>query len=307
METQLASLELALEANDLSGGCEDGYSCAYTGTIAWRSATDPLPMEAEPRAVFERLFGASDGTDRRSRLDRIHRDRSILDLVVGELGSLQSGLGPRDRTKVDEYVQSVRDIERRIQLAEAQSDRELPELEAPAGIPDSFEEYSKMQLDLMALAFQTDMTRVSTLLVGREKSSRTFPEIGVPEPHHPTSHHQNRPDNLEKLLKIDTFHNEMFAYFVDKLHSTPDGEGTLLDNAILMYGAGISNGDIHYHHDLPMVLVGGGAGQLAGDRHIKFPMDTPMTNLHLTVLQKLGLRVDHLGDSNGLLKELSEI
>jgi hypothetical protein len=306
-DTQLASLELALEANDLSGGCEDGYSCAYTGTVAWRSEREPLPMEAEPRAVFERLFGASSGTDKAVRLDRLRRDRSILDTIIGQLGPLHAQLGARDRSKVNEYLESVRDVERRIQLAEAQSDREIPVIEEPAGIPDTFGAYAKVQFDLMLLAYQTDMTRVATLLMGREKSSRTFPEIGVPEPHHPTSHHQNRPELLEKLERINRYHVENIAYFVKKLAETPDGDGTLLDNMILLVGGGISNGDIHFHRDLPTMLVGGGAGRVAGNRHLRLPADTPMANLHVTILDRMGLPVEKLGDSTGTLKELTAI
>jgi hypothetical protein len=306
-QTQLASLELALEANDLVGGCEVGLACAYTGTIAWRSATTPLPMEVDPRAVFERLFGASHSTDPGARLQRLKKDRSILDSIAEDLNRFHITLTPIDRTKVDEYLDSIRDIERRIQKAEEQSGRELPAVTQPAGIPGTFEEHYKIMLDLLALAFQTDLTRVATFLVGREQSTRSYPEIGVPDPHHPVSHHQNRPEQLEKLAKINIFHMRLFAQFVEKLRATPDGDGSLLDNVILLYGAGLSNSDVHLHHDLPVMVVGGGAGQLKGGRHIRTPEHTPLANLHLTLLDKMGVRIENLGDSTGRLELVSGV
>jgi hypothetical protein len=305
--TQLASLELALESYDLVGQCEDGYGCAYSATIAWRNEKTPLPMEADPRAVFERLFGVSDSTDRKARLDQIRRDRSILDVVTGQLADIQKNLGQGDRTRLTEYVEAIRDVERRIQLADQQSDRELPTVHQPAGVPDSFEEYAKVMYDLLALAFQTDLTRVATFLYGREKSVRTYPEIGVPDPHHPVSHHQRRQDHLEKLAKINTYHVQMFAHFLEKLRATPDGDGTLLDHAILLYGAGMSDSDTHYHHNLPVVMAGGGAGQIKGGRHLRFTNEPPLANLHVTLLDKLGIPVDRLGDSEGKVPELSGI
>jgi hypothetical protein len=306
-ETQLASLELGLEANELAGGCEDAYSCAYSGTIAWRTATTPLPMEHNPRAVFERLFGASDSTDQRARLMRLQRDSSILDAVKKELADLERQLGVADRAKLTEYVASVRDVERRIEKAEEQSDRELPAVDKPQGIPVSFEEHATLMFDLMALAFQTDLTRVSTFLVGREKSIRTYPEIGVPEPHHPVSHHQKQFEMLEKLAKINTYHVTMFAHLLEKLASTSDGDGSLLDHVMIVYGAGMSNPDNHFHHDLPCVLAGGGAGKVKGGRHLKLPYDTPMSNLHLTLLDKMGIAVERFGDSNGRIELLSDV
>jgi hypothetical protein len=306
-ETELASLELALEANDLVGGCEIGLACAYTGTIAWRSATSPLPMEVDPRAVFERLFGVSESTDRTARLARLAMDKSILDSVLEDLRRVQGLTGPADRTKIDEYVEAIRDVERRIQKAEQQSARELPALGRPAGVPASYEEHCKVMFDLMTLAFQTDMTRVSTLLMGREQSTRSYPEAGVPEPHHPVSHHQNRPEQLEKLAKINIFHTELFAYLLDRLRATPDGEGTLLDNVILLYGAGLSNSDVHLHHDLPILLAGGAGGHLKGGRHIAVPEHTPLANLHLTILEKMGVPIEQLGDSTGKLELVSGV
>ena len=304
--TQLASLELAMESYDLVGQCEDGYGCAYSATIAWRNATTALPMEANPRRVFERLFGVTDSTDRRARLAQIRRDQSILDAVKEQVADLQRKLGPSDRARVREYVDSIRDIERRIRIAEEQSDRELPEVEQPAGVPASFEEYAKLMYDLMLLAYQTDLTRVTTLLYGREKSVRTYPEIGVPDPHHPISHHQGRADQLEKLAKVNTYHVQMLAHFLERLRSTPDGDGSLLDNSMIVYGAGMADSDTHDHHDLPILLAGGGAGRIKGGRHIRFKED-PLSNLHVTILGKMGIPAERLGDSTGKLEILSEV
>jgi uncharacterized protein DUF1552 len=306
-QTQLSSLELALEANELAGGCEDAYSCAYTGTIAWRTANTPLPMEHNPRAVFERLFGSSDSTDRKARLARIKKDRSVLDAVTSELNDLQRTLGTTDHGKLTEYLESVRDVERRIQKAEEQSDRELPTVEQPRGIPATFEEHAKVMFDLLALAYQTDLTRVCTFLMGREKSVRSYPEIGVPEPHHPVSHHQRNPEMMEKLAKVNTYHVKMFAHLLDRLRSTPDGDGSLLDHVMIVYGAGMSNSDNHFHHDLPILLAGGGAGQIKGGRHLRLKYDTPMSNLHLTVLDKMGIPVERFGDSEGRIDLLSDV
>jgi hypothetical protein len=302
--TQLASLELGLEANEISGGCEQGYSCAYGGTISWRSETTPLPMENDPRAVFERLFGASDGTDTQARLARLRRERSILDTSIGSLTRLRKRLGPDDQKKLAEYLESIRNLERRIQLAEAQKDRELPSIERPSGIPDTFEKHVTLMWDLLLLAYQADLTRVGTFMYGREKSSRTYPEIGVPDAHHPVSHHQRRPEMLDKLTRINTFHMKLFADFVRKLGSTPDGDGSLLDHVAIVYGAGMSDSDAHSHTDLPMVLVGG-AGSIRGGRHIRCADGTPLTNLHLTLLDKVGVPIDRFGDSTGTIEPLS--
>ncbi len=306
-ETQLASLELGVDSVETLGACDAGYSCAYTNTIAWRTATTPLPMENDPRAVFERLFGATDSTDVAARLARIRQDRSVLDYVGDRVAGLQQTLGPGDRTKLDQYFDAVRDVERRIQMAEEQSDREIPLFEQPAGIPDTFEAHSRLMFDLLALAYQTDLTRVGTFMLSREVSGRAYPEIGVPDSHHGCSHHQNDPAKLEKLAKINTFHMQQFAYFLDKLQSTPDGDGTLLDHSMLIYGSGISDGNIHFHMDLPVVMVGGGGGTLKGGRHLRYANDTPLTNLYVSVLGKLGVPVEQFGDSTGKLEYLSEI
>jgi hypothetical protein len=306
-QTQLASLELALEQNDIVGGCEFGLSCAYSSTIAWRNATTPLPMEADPRAVFERLFGATDSTDRVARETRLRRYQSVLDSVTEQLGRLNRGLGPADRAKLGEYVGAVRDVEHRIQMAEKQSHVELPSIEQPAGIPASFEAYSHVMYDMMALAYQTDLTRVATFLVGREQSGRTFPEIGVPESHHPISHHAGNPGQLAKLARINRFHATLFAHLLERLQSTPDGDGSLLDHSIVLFGAGISDSNMHLHHDLPILLAGGGAGRIRGDRHIRVEKHTPLANLHVAVLDKLGVPVERLGDSTGQIESLSGV
>ena len=303
-KTQLASLELALEANDMAGGCEHGYSCAYTGTVSWAGANTPLPMENDPRAVFERLFGSSDSTDPQARLARIKMERSILDMVTERLARLQKGLGASDRLKVTEYVESVRDIERRIQRAEEQSNRELPIVAQPAGVPDTYEEYAKMMFDLWALAWQVDLTRVTTFMFGREKSGRSYPEIGVPDAHHPLSHHQGRPEKLAKLSKLNTFHMRLFTHFVEKLRATQEGDGHLLDRAMIIYGAGMSNSDMHLHQDLPIMVVGSGAGQIKGGRHVRVVKDTSIANLHTTLLDKMGMPVERLGDSTGTVTVL---
>ena len=302
--TQLASLELALEANDMAGGCEHGYSCAYTGTVSWASATTPLPMENDPRAVFERLFGSSDSTEREARLARLRMERSILDAVSERLAQLRNGLGASDRRKVTEYVDAVRDIERRIQVAEDQSNRELPVVAQPAGVPPTYEGYAKLMFDLWALAWQCDLTRVTSFMYGREKSGRSYPEIGVPDPHHPLSHHQDRPDRLARLTRLNTFHMSLFAHFLEKLHSIREGDGRLLDRVLIVYGAGMSDSNMHHHQNLPALLVGTGSGQVAGGRHVRVAKDLPLANLHVTMLDRMGIPIDRLGDSTGKLAVL---
>lgn len=306
-ETQLASLELALESVEFLGACDAGYSCAYANTIAWRSPTTPLPMENDPRAVFERLFGASDSTDSTARLARIKKERSILDSVTDRVTELRRGIGPRDSVKLAEYLDAVRDVERRIQKAEEQSARELPVVERPAGIPPTFEEHARLMFDLLMLAYQTDMTRVTTFMLGREVSSRAYPEVGVPDSHHPTSHHQNDPEKLAKLAKINIFHMKQFAYFVERMQTTEDGDGSLLDHSMLLYGSGISDSNVHMHDNLPLVLVGGAASQIKGGRHLRYPKDTPVTNLFLNMLDKLGVPAENIGDSTGRLEHLWEV
>ena len=306
--TQLTSLELCLDPNELIGACEAGWSCAYANTLSWRNPTTPLPMENQPRAVFERLFGDADDTSQAAREARLREDRSILDSVLREIGSFRRTLGESDRDKITQYLDAIRDIERRIQLAEAQGDVELPELVRPTGgIPDTFAEHARLMFDLQVLAFQTDMTRVITFMMSREVSPRTYPELGIPDPHHGLSHHGNRPGQMEKLRQVNVHHVEQFAYFLDRLRSTPDGDGTLLDNMLALYGCGISDGNQHLHTNLPILLAGGAGGRLQGGRHIRVDEETPLTNLQLTMLEKVGVVTERLGDSSGQLTHLSDV
>ncbi|MEQ1897282.1 MAG: DUF1552 domain-containing protein [Vicinamibacterales bacterium] len=298
--TQLASLELGLESAE-AGTCDIGFSCAYTNTVAWRGAKTPLPMENNPRAVFGRLFGATGSTSQAARLERIQNERSILDSVTEKIGRLSRTLGPSDRTKLAEYTDAISDVERRIQRAEEQSARELPTLVQPAGIPSTFEEHAKLMFDLQVLAYQADLTRVVTFMIGREFSGRAYPEVGAPDAHHPTSHHENDPVKLERLSRINTFHVSLFAYFVDRLGATQEGDGTLLDHVMLLYGSGMSDGNAHSHSNLPIVVVGGGTGQLPVARHLQYPDETPLANLHVALLDKLGVRTDVFGNSTGSL------
>jgi len=307
-KTQLASLELTLEAPGLIGNCDSGYSCAYTNTISWRTPTMPMPMEANPRAIFERLFGDGDSTDPSVRLARMREDRSILDSVTSEIASMQPGLGPRDRSKLNDYLEAVRDIERRIRLAEAQSATlKLPVLGRPIGIPDAFEDHAKLMFDLQVIAFQADLTRVTSIMLGREGSNRTYRSIGVPDPHHGISHHQGDKVKIEKLARINAHHVEMFAYFLDKLRSTADGDANLLDRSVIVYGSSLSDGNMHTHEDLPILLAGGASGQIKGGRHLRYPRETPMTNLLLTVLDRVGVPEERIGDSNGKLEHLTGV
>ena len=306
--TQLASLELGLETSDLAGACDVGYSCAYINTLCWRSPTSPLPMETNPRAVFERLFGDQDTTDPTVRLARVEKDRSILDSVNQRVVELERRLGSGDRTKLTEYLEAVRDVERRIQLAEAEGARELPVFDRPAGnVPATFTDYAKLMFDIQVLAYQADLTRVITFMIGKELSNRTFPEIAVPDPHHPLSHHRNNPESLQKLTKINTLHTQLLAYYLDKLRATPDGDGSLLDQMTILYGSGMSNSNLHLPLGLPILLAGGGAGQLQGGRHLRYADGTPLANLYMTVVNKLGVPVERVGDSTGELKHLSDI
>jgi hypothetical protein len=303
--TQLGSLELALDSRDVSGSCDVGFSCTYTNTISWRNETTPLMGENNPRAVFEQLFGDSGSTDPAARLARMQKDQSILDSVTEKINALQSGLGASDRLRVNEYLDAVRDIERRIQMAEAQSDRELPEVDQPAGVPATYTEHAKLMFDLLLLAYQTDLTRVSTFMLAREISGRTYPEIGVPDSHHPTSHHRDDPTLYEKVAKINTFHLTLFSHFLEKARATPDGDGTLLDHMVMLYGAGMSDSNRHDNKGLPLVMVGGGSGHLKPAGHIRYAERTPISNLHLTILDKMGVPVDKMSDSTGKLELLS--
>jgi len=298
--TELASLELALDGRDHAGTCEGKYICAFVNTISWRSPATPLPMENNPRVVFERLFGDSGSTNPTARLALRQRGKSILDSVTQKIADLERGVGPQDRAKIREYLEAVRDIERRIQKAEEQSATEVPVVDQPAGIPATFEAHAKLMFDLQVLAYQCDLTRVITFMMGREFSGRNYPEIGVPEAHHPLSHHMYDPTKIATLAKINVYHTTLFAYYLEKLRSTPDGDGSLLDHLILMYGAGMSDSNAHNHNNVPIVLVGGGAGQLKGGRHLKYAGD-PTANLLVTVMDKLGVPVEQIGNSTGKL------
>ena len=304
--TQLASLEIGLEAPGMVGNCDSGYSCAYTNTISWRTPTSPMPMEVNPRAVFERLFGDGESTDAASRQVRSEEDRSILDFVRDDVARLQPGLGPRDRSKLTEYLDAIRDIERRIQLAEAQH-VQLPVMDRPLGVPDSFDEHCKLMMDLEVIAFQANLTRVVTFMMAREGSNRSYRQIGVPDGHHSVTHHQNDKEKIEKVVKINTHHVQMFAYLLNKLRSTPDGDGNLLDHSMIVYGSSLADGNRHTHVDLPIVLAGGGAGSIRSGRSIRYPQNTPMTNLLLTMLDKIGVPSEKIGDSTGEITHLSDV
>ena len=302
-ETQLASLELSLESAERAGSCDPGYSCAYANTLCWSSATTPLPMASDPRAVFERLFGTSGTTDPGAWLAARRHDRSLLDMVTAKVARLKGELGPRDRVKLDEYLEAVRDVERRIQMAEQQTTRELPPLDQPAGVPDAFEEHAKLMFDLQVLAYQADLARVITFMMGHETSNRAYPEIGVPDAHHALSHHGGDKALIEKLKKVDRHLTEMFAYYLDRLAATPDGDGSLLESVMMLYGSGMSDGNRHDHHDLPTLLLGAAAGPNGG-RHMRVAKDTPNTNLFLTMLDELGVPIDTMGDSTGRVDTL---
>jgi hypothetical protein len=306
-ETQLSSLQLQMDENSIIGSCDVGYSCAYSSTISWLTPTLPLMAENNPRVVFERLFGASDSTDPKVRAARLRQDRSLLDAVTDRVKQLQRRLGAADNRRVNDYLTSLRDVERRIQKTEEQSAKEVPDVARPAGIPESFDEHARLLYDLQLLAYQSDTTRVITFMYGREQSPRPYPQIGVPEPHHPVTHHQNDPVKMEKCAAIQRYHLKLFTDYLEKLRNTPDGDGSLLDHVIILYGAAISNSDRHTHGPLPTLLVGGGAGALKGGRHLVYPDHTPLTNLQLTLLNSLGVPAEKLGDSTGQFKELSEL
>jgi hypothetical protein len=297
-DTPLLSIEMALEQNYLVGNCDNGYSCVYWNTVSWRDPRTPLPMEVNPRVVFERMFG--DGGTAAQRLAQIREDRSVLDSVKTAISGLQSRLGVADRMRVTEYLDSMREIERRIQVAEKQSGESTFALpDRPVGAPEAYDDHAKLMFDLAAIAFQADVTRVFTLLLGREQTNRPYPFLGVPEAHHAISHHQGDPAKLAKAAKINTYHIELLARFAAKLRDTPDGDGNLLDHSMILQGSGLSNSDQHSHIDLPLVLVGGGAGRLKGGRHLRFPKDTPMNNLHMALLEKVGVPIEKFGDSTG--------
>jgi len=301
-ETVLPSMEMIASEIDLvlGGQCEAGYSCAYMNTVSWQSPTTPLPVENNPSVIFDRLFGEGGSPD--ERLDRMKRKRSLLDRVNSDLARLQRSLGPSDRLRISEYLDAVREVERRIQMAEEQnSNSTLPVPNRPIGIPSQYDDHLRLLYDLQWLAYQGDLTRVFSLMYGRELNSRSYPEIGISEPHHGLSHHGDRPEQIEKFSRLNTYQVQLFAYFLDKLRSTPDGDGNLLDHTILLYGGAMSNPNVHLHVNLPLVVAGGGAGTLKGGRHLTFDpaKNVPMTNLLVSLLDKAGVAVERLGDSNG--------
>ena len=302
-DTSLRSLELTIDSNYQEGNCENGYSCAYINSSSWLTPTTPLPHERDPRVVFRRLFG--DGGSVEARLVEMQTDRSILDSVSESLGQLQGRLGRHDRTTVDEYLDSVREIERRIQRSEANNNSTpLPPLDQPAGVPDEYEAHVTLMHDLLVLGYQADVTRVSCMQMARELSGRTYPHIGVPEGHHTVSHHQLDQHNISQYTKINTYHMTLFARLLDKMRRTPDGDGTLLDHSILLWGAGMGDGDHHTPYDLPITLAGGGSGTLTGGRHLRYPLHTPFMNLGVSLLDKVGVHVDRISDSTGRLGDV---
>jgi hypothetical protein len=302
-ETQLPSLELAMDLMEVVGQCDNGYACVYQNNLSWSSPTNPLPSEAHPRMVFERLFGeGGSSADRRKALGR---RASLLDWVREDIARLQNQLGASDRSKVTEYLDTVREVERRIQKAESQTvDNPLPDLDRPVGVPAAYEDHAKLMFDLQVLALQGDITRVITFQLARETSNRSYPEIGVAEPHHPTSHHGGDPDKVMKIAKINQFHVSLFAYFLEKLNAVSEGNGTLLDNSLYLYGSGMGNPNIHNHVDLPIIVAGSAAGTVRPGRHIKYNEPAPLANLHLTLLDAVGVRLDSFQDSTGKIDTL---
>jgi hypothetical protein len=298
-QTPLRSLELAMEQAFLVGNCDNGYSCAYTNSISWRTPTTPNPMETNPRVVFQQLFG--DGGSAAERRAQLQEDKSILDWVTADVSRLQGSLGAADRRAVVDYLDSLRELERRIQAIDQQAgaaDLDLPD--SPVGIPESYDEHAKLMLDLVALAFQADITRVFTFMFGREQTNRPYGELGVGEAHHPLSHHQNDPEKLRKLHLINVYHVGLLARLSERLKATPDGDGSLLDHSLILHGGGISESNLHSHVDLPLVLVGGG-GQMKGGRWLSHKIETPMNNLLLAMLDRTGISIDKFGDSTGVV------
>ena len=287
------------------GQCDNGYACVYQNNLSWSSPTTPLPAEAHPRIVFERLFG--EGGTAAERRAGLERKASLLDWVHEDITRLQGLLGPGDRVRVSEYLDSVREVERRIQKAETQADDgALPDVDRPVGVPPAYADHARLMFDLQALALQADVTRVITFQLARESSNRTYPEIGVPDPHHPTSHHGNDPEKVARLAKINQFHVSLFAHFLERLAATPEGDGTLLDNSLYLYGSGMGNPNVHDHVDLPIVVAGGGGGTVRGGQHVVHDEPVPMANLHLTLLDSVGVRLDTFADSTGRIDTLAD-
>ncbi len=304
-ETQLPSLEMAMDLLKTVGQCDNGFACVYQNNLSWSSPTTPLPAEAHPRIVFERLFG--EGGTLAERRAALRRKASLLDFVNDDISRLQGKLGGADRVKVGEYLDTVREVERRIQRAEADTaDSRLPDLDRPVGVPIEYADHAKLMFDLQVLALQGDVTRVISFQLARETSNRTYPEAGVPDPHHPTSHHGNRPEKLAKIAKINQFHVSLFAYFLERLKAAREGDGTLLDHSLYLYGSGMGNPNVHDHTNLPILVAGGAAGRMKGGRHIRYNEPVPLANLHLTMLDKVGVRLDSFQDSRGKIDALLE-
>jgi len=301
--TQLPSLEMSMDLLSTVGQCDNGYACVYQNNLSWSSPTTPLPSEAHPRIIFERLFGeGGTPTDRRAAL---RKRASLLDSVTDEMAALRNQLGASDRAKVGQYLETVREVERRIQKAEADArDNALPDLDRPVGVPASYADHARLMFDLQVLALQGDVTRVVTFQLARETSGRTYPEIGVPDAHHPLTHHGNDPAKVAKMAKINTFHVSLFAEFLAKLQATPEGDGSLLDHSLYLYGSGMGNPNVHDHTNLPVLVAGGAAGKMRGGRHIRYEKPTPLANLHLTLLDKVGVRLDSFADSQGKVDDL---
>ena len=302
-DTQLPSLELAMDLNPLAGVCNNGYACVYQNCLSWSSPTTPLPSEAHPRVVFERLFGEGESAD--GRRAALRARASLLDSFSDDIARLKRRVGMPDRARVDQYLDTIREVERQIQRAEAgAASNPMPDVDRPVGVPAAFADHAKLMFDLQVLAFQADITRVVTFQLARELNNRTYPEIGVPDPHHPTSHHGNDPEKLAKIAKINQFHVSLFAYFLEKLKATREGDGSLLDNTVYLYGSGLGNSSIHDHDNLPILVAGGAACGMNGGRHIRYETGTPLANLHLTLLDRVGVRLDKFGDSSGKIDDL---
>jgi hypothetical protein len=301
-DSKLSSLELSVDRNDVVGACDHGYACAYMNSMSWKTATMPLPAETNPRFVFERMFGSGDTAEQ--RVARAQEDRSILDAVTQEISKLSTRLGGHDRVKLSEYLDAIRDVEQRIAKAESfNTGFEVPD--RPVGVPDTFKEHAEIMFDLMALAFQADITRVSSFMMARENINRSYEEIGLPEAHHSMSHHGNDPAKMKVFTKLNTYHVESLAYFVKKLTSIADGDGTLLDRTVVLYGSGMSDGNTHNNYNVPVVLLGGSDQQIKGNRHLKYAKGTPLANLSLTLIEKFGVDMAKFGDSTGELDLLS--
>jgi len=304
-DQRLPSLELAMDLLTTVGNCDNGFACVYQNNLSWSSPTTPLPAEAHPRTVFERLFG--EGGSAQERLAELRQNASLLDSVSADIARLQRHVGPEDRHRIESYLQTVREVERRIQKAETQTtETPLPDLERPAGVPAAYADHARLMFDLQTLALQCDITRVVTFQLARETSTRTYPEIGVSDPHHPLSHHANDPEKMARLAKINAYHVSLFAGFLEKLKSTPDGDGTLLDHSLFLYGSGMGNPDVHDHINLPIIVAGGAAGRVKGARHMRYEKPVPLANLHLTLLDRVGVHLDAFADSNGRIPEVLE-